>query len=752
MIVKFYSKKPTASKPSTIYQTVMKKTLFVLLPLIQVTTLFAQSQPPAIAPQPVTEEYFGTQVTDPYRNLENLDDPQVQTWMKAHADYARKTLDAIPGRQMLLNRMKELDDRQGFLVRGLQITENDQYFYFKSRPQDQQPKLYYRNGYEGQEVLLFDPEAYEEGKAYAVRSFTPSIDGSKVALSVTEKGAEVGHMRIINVKTRSLYPDRLERSRGADSWLEDHKRFTYTPFNTADTKKMESRRNQQAFIHTLGTPQSQDKPVFSAELYPELGIGPEQTPYLQYDKDTKLLYGLVTTVDNKLHIYYAPATQLTKPRLGWKPLFEPGQGAVYFGEWDSFVTDGTYFYFSSVKEKNQQRIMRMPVNAPDVEKAEVLVPAGDGTVDELTVTKDGLYFVRTSNGVKAALYFIAKGSKTIEPIPLPKAAGKLALNAKDINSSDLWVVLLGWTQDLTAYRYDAATRQFGPDKIYTENPAAFPEYEDMVVEELMIPSHDGVLVPLSLVYKKGTPRDGSAPVFMEGYGAYGMTMYPLFWLPTLLWAEQGGIYASPHVRGGGELGEAWHLAGKKTTKPNTWKDLIACAEYLVKDKYTSPRKIAINGASAGGILIGRAMTERPDLFAAAIPEVGVLNALRSENEPTGPSNVPEFGTVKDSVECKALIEMDSYLHLKEGTEYPATLVTAGFNDPRVIAWQPAKFAARLQADNTSDKPILFFTDYEAGHGHGNSKQKQFEKFADVLAFGLWQTGHPGFRPKEVEKK
>jgi prolyl oligopeptidase len=203
--------------------------------------------------------------------------------------------------------------------------------------------------------------------------------------------------------------------------------------------------------------------------------------------------------------------------------------------------------------------------------------------------------------------------------------------------------------------------------------------------------------------------------------------------------------AIAHVRGGGELGDEWHKAGQKTTKPNTWKDLIACTEYLINEKYTSPKNVAIYSASAGGILVGRAMTERPDLFAAVVPAVGCMNTLRGENSPNGPVNVPEFGTSADSVECMALIEMDSYLHLQDGEEYPATLVTAGMNDPRVIAWQPAKFAARLQAANASEAPVLFLPDYDAGHGMGDTKSKHFESLSDVLSFALWQTGAEGFQ-------
>jgi prolyl oligopeptidase len=278
--------------------------------------------------------------------------------------------------------------------------------------------------------------------------------------------------------------------------------------------------------------------------------------------------------------------------------------------------------------------------------------------------------------------------------------------------------------------------------------AEYPEYEGLVVEEILVPSHDGEEVPLSIIYREGTSLDGTAPTMIYGYGAYGISETPGFGPGFLLWAHEGGILTVAHVRGGGEKGYAWYEAGKKTTKPNTWKDLIACAEYLVDNRYASPGHIAINGGSAGGILIGRAMTERPDLFAAAIPEVGVMNPLRAEETPNGPVNAAEFGTVQDSVEALALMEMDSYLKLRDGTDYPATLVTAGMNDPRVIAWQPAKFAARLMAANASENPILLWVDFESGHGIGNTKSKQFESAADRLAFGLWRTGHPGF---EFEK-
>lgn len=283
-------------------------------------------------------------------------------------------------------------------------------------------------------------------------------------------------------------------------------------------------------------------------------------------------------------------------------------------------------------------------------------------------------------------------------------------------------------------------------------PIEYPEFKDIVSKEIMVPSHDGVMVPVSIIYNKNTKLNGDNPMLMMGYGAYGISMEPRFSSSfTLPYCTYGGIYVIAHVRGGGELGEAWHKAGFKTTKPNTWKDLIAVTEYLIKEKYSSPKRIAIWSASAGGILIGRAITERPDLFAAAIPEVGSFNTIRSELSPNGPGNIPEFGTVKDKTEFKALLEMDSFHHIKKGTAYPATLITAGMNDPRVIAWEPAKFAASLQNANTSSNPILFLTDFESGHGMGDSATKSIEKNSDLISFAYTYTGHPKFQPSKKIK-
>ena len=276
---------------------------------------------------------------------------------------------------------------------------------------------------------------------------------------------------------------------------------------------------------------------------------------------------------------------------------------------------------------------------------------------------------------------------------------------------------------------------------------AFDEPADVESKETKVSSYDGTLVPLSLIYKKGIKLDGSHPTLLDGYGAYSITIDPEFNPRYLAWIEQGGVLAFAHVRGGGEYGEEWHRAGMLQNKPNTWRDFIACAEYLIKQGYTSSAKLAGQGGSAGGILIGRAFTERPELFAAALSDVGLSDMIRDMFSPDGPLNVPEYGDLKDRQGFQNLFEMSAYYHVKDGTHYPAVMITTGINDPRVVPWEPGKMAARLQAATASGKPVLLRVDYHGGHGTiGGTKTQAEELSADKWSFLLWQFGVPAYQP------
>ncbi len=735
----------------------IKTSLFCLIiaPIFQFAIIKAQEKPPLAVVKPVENVYYGKKITDPYRYMENLKDSDVLQWIKKQSDYARRVLDSIPGRQSLIDKMKEYDQRRSSKVSNLIITDNDVYFYLKTTPDDETGKLYTRNGFGGKETLLYDPSEFSEDttQKYVISTISPSYDGSLVAFEIAPNGSENSIMLIINVKEKTLYHERIDRCWGVGaSWLPDNNGILLNKLQSTDLRDKNLMLNTKVYLHKLNSDPSTDKEIFSIKNNPLLKIKPEDVPIVIYDKESQYLFAFLTTADFRMNVYYTPGFELNTSSLSWKRLFKPDD-EVY-----DFQTTKNELYIYSGKNAPNNKILKTSLKNPDLTNAEVIVPENpeaiivapkaffdQGPLESFGLTSDGLYYAVSKNGVEAKLYFLPYGEDKATELSLPFAAGNISISSKGYKFQDVWVTISGWTSNSKRYRYLPDKSEFIPENISAV--AEYPELADLQVEELMVSSYDRVKVPLSLIYKKGIKRDGNNAVLIDGYGAYGISINPYFSPSFLLWAEEGGIFAFAHVRGGGELGEKWHLAGFKTTKPNTWKDLISCTEYLINKKYTSLGKVAIASGSAGGILVGRAMTDRPDLFAAVIPLVGDMNSVRAEESPNGPANITEFGTVKDSVECMALIEMDSYLHIKDGIKYPATLITAGMNDPRVSAWEPAKFAARLEAANASDKPILSWADFKSGHGIGDTKTKEFEKRADALSFALWQTGHPDFQIK-----
>jgi prolyl oligopeptidase len=697
-------------------------------------------QPPTA---PVEETICGMTVSDPYRPLENLQDPLVKRWFRQESRRARSTLQKIPGRRELIEKMHDFDRRKTTKVHSLFITDNDRYFYLRQTPADETGKLFCRDGFKGRERLLFDPETYsgKDGVRYVISKVAPNDDGSKVALTVSPNGSEDAVILVMEVKDRKIFPERIDRCWFASpSWIPDGSGFLYNRLRPGGLHDKQREMDSKVYLHLVGTDPSNDREIFSREKYPELDMRPEDIPGVDYDKESGHLYAFAFSVDRRLNAWYAPTDRLSGISIPWKRLFRPDD-EVY-----DFAATERELYLYTPRNAPHFTLLKTSLRDPDIAHAETVIPERpDATLSAFTLTCNGVYYTISVNGVREELYFRKFDALFPEKLELPFSAGTVALSSKGFRFPDVWAIMAGWNRDYRRFRFDPNSGSFRNETL--SSPAAYPEYESLTVEELMVPSHDGVRVPLSMVYSRNLVKNGKNPVLLYGYGAYGNALTPFFSPALLLWTWKGGLLAVAHVRGGGELGDAWHKAGMKTAKPNTWKDFIACAEYLVREGYTSSGHVAINGASAGGILVGRAMTERPDLFAAAMPQVGLLNPLRGEQSPNGPVNVPEFGTVNKPDECRALLEMDPYLHLRKGTSYPATLVTAGMNDPRVIAWQPAKFAARLMASTASPEPVLFFTDYEAGHGVGDPKSKQFESLADILSFGLWQTGHPDFQIK-----
>lgn len=696
-------------------------------------------KPPLAKIEIVTDNYFGTDIQDPYRYMENLQDTMVQNWFKDQADYSRSILERISGRQSLIDKMVEFNKRESSKVSRVFITSNDKYFYEKETPNDKAPKLMYKASRTSEETILFDPNTYgsNNDETYTISFFRPNDDGSKVAISVIQNGLELPDVILLDVNNLVLLPEILKRAYNY-YWTQDGENLLYQRFKDGDTKATDFYTNLKILRHKLYTKQEEDIDVFSNLKYPELEITPEHWNYPMITNGSPYIFINASKMANEGLIFYTHHSEFNKEHIPWKVLYDSSDKIIRFR-----VTDNELFLLSAKNSPNL-KILKTSLENPDIENAEVIIAEHrNAKISNFTITKDGIYYTLSFNGVQEKLYFKSHSKNESIELNLPQAAGAISLSAKGFRYRDVWVSLTGWTTDNLRYKYLFDTNEFLRDDL--SNNAQYPEFQDLVVEQLMVDSHDGLKIPLSLIYKKDLKLNGDNPVIIWAYGAYGYSWKPEFDPQLLLWTLEGGIVATAHVRGGGELGEKWRKGGFKTTKPNSWKDLISSTEYLINNKYTSKNKVAIHGMSAGGITIGRAMTERPDLFAVAIPKVGAMNALRFEQSASGKVNISEFGTVIDSIECMALIEMDAYHHIEDGIDYPATLVTTGMNDNRVVPWEPAKFAARLQAVNKSDKPVLFRVDYEAGHGVSEVKKTQFETMADVLSFALWQTGHPKYK-------
>ncbi|GAB2597807.1 prolyl oligopeptidase family serine peptidase [Spirosoma areae] len=709
--------------------------------LFVICALSAQTLPPT-PKRPVTDTYFGKAVVDKYRWLEDMNSQEVKDWFKAQGDYTNATLDQIPGRDKLVETFVAYDKLKSARINQVRRrggTLSSRYFYKKTLASETIGKLYYREGKTGPEQLLFDPATYGAGKKYTIAGFSPSEDGRLITMEISEGGAEVSVLRVMNVDTKTLLPDKIEPVWfGGGSWSADGKGFFYTPLNSADTKDPKRSIDTKAMYHVVGTDAKTDREVFSRAKYPESGIKPEEYAGVAFTDDKKYLIGGMYSVDQRAKCMIAPVGDLNKPVIGWKRLFMPEDSVK------SFEIIGDNVFFHSFKGTTKGRVLLTNLQNPDTKTATEILPPGQDKLEYIVAGKNYLFAIQ-SNGINTTIQQYDLKASRWTPVKLP-VSGTAWIDPYEPKTDDLVLGVTAWKQPTTIYDYNPATGQSLISPFHID--AKYPGIENLVVEEIEIPGHDGTKVPLSIIYNKNLKRDGSAVCYMTGYGSYGSSATPYFNPMMLALLNKGVVIAETHPRGGSEKGEDWYRAGYKTTKPNTWKDFIASGEYLIKNGYTAKGKLIGEGTSAGGILIGRAITERPDLFAAAISNVSCSNALRMENSANGPVNAAEFGTVKDSTECMALYEMDALHHVSEGVKYPAVMCIGGMNDPRVVAWQPGKFAGALQNASTSGKPVLMQVNYDNGH-FTEDKKVTFRNFANMFAFGLWQAGHPDFQPTQA---
>ncbi len=705
----------------------------------------------------VTEIFFGQSVTDPYRYMEDVKSPEVTAYLRAQGDYARTTLDAIPGRTAMENRINALSEA-GVQISGVQMaggkgstaasSSGGQLFYYKIAPGEKSRKLYTRDSLKSAERLLFDPQAISKsGERYALDSYVASPDGRHVIVGVAAGGSEETSIRVIDVATAKDTGLAIERIGFMDGthWASDSRSFFYNrlPAAIAGEKKNQYLRSQ-AYRHVLGRNASADELVFANGM-PNVSLMNIDIPSVAPTADGKYLIGKIEHGDaREISLYVVETNPQGLPNGAWRRAIEPKDQVT------NYAINGNSFYLLTHQNAPRYKVVRTSVSRPEFAMATTIVPHGDNVITEMKVALDALYIrdVRGGYDFLQRLNFsntVFSGGK-MEFIRLPSEGIRQIIT--DPKRPGAILRLESWTE---APKYVSVEERSANIADIGLQPKPAVDFSAIDEVKLSVTAKDGMKVPISLIYKKTTTLNGNNPTLLRAYGAYGITQSPTFSPATLAWLERGGILATCHVRGGGEFGEEWHRGGQKLTKPNTWRDLIACAEYMVARKFTRKEKMAITGGSAGGITVGRALTERPDLFAAVVPQVGLLDAMRAEFTPNGPPNIPEFGSVKTEDGFKGLFAMSSFHQVKDGTRYPAVLLMHGVNDPRVEVWHSAKMAARLQAavdSNVNANPVLLRLDYDAGHGIGSTRSQRNAELADVYSFLLWQFGDVEFQPKK----
>ena len=688
-------------------------------------------KPPMAVEKPVTETQYGQQVTDRYRYMEAMDAATV-AWMKAQGAYTRSVLDAIRPRAALERRIAAFSGSFGFVNSYASYGGNA--FYLQRVPGSDNFDLFVRDA--KSERRLVDVAALRAangGKPFAINFFAASPDGTKVAVGISQGGSEDASTWVYDVATGKQIAGPIDRTQfGSIAWTDDGTKIYLNRLQRMrpDSPPTDKYQNSTVQVWDL---HSEPRDILGATLGHGPKIAPTEFPIMVLSAGTPTaLFVNVNGVQNEIEVWTAPLAQADDPKTQWWPAVARSDDVT------AIEVRGNHLFLLSHHNAPTFQVLQMRIGER-VAQAKVLLEARpDRVIESIHAAKDALYVV-VREGVYARLLRISAEHAEPEEIALPVHGG-IGDTFTDQRVPGMALALESWTVPPTMFHYDSAVGRFADMHIGSSpayDPAAF------TVSDLQAKASDGVMVPETLVAPKGAR--GPQIVLVDAYGSYGISQLPVFSPRIITFMQEGADYAVCHVRGGGELGDAWRLAGKDANKPNTWRDLIACGEDLIARGVTTRDKLFIIGGSAGGITMGRAMTERPDLFAGVIDQVPAANTLRAEFSANGPDNIPEFGTTTTEQGFHNLFAMDSIQAVRDGTRYPPVMITTGLNDPRVSPWEPAKFAARLQASGTP-YPVLLRVEVEAGHGIGSTKTQRDEEFADVASFIFWRAGRPEWRP------
>lgn len=683
------------------------------------------------------DNYFDTIIKDEYRHLENLEDSSIVNWFKAQDNYSEKFLSNLTTQNTIVNQIKSYYLKGEVTNIKIKYTENGYAFFLRKDSNEIQEKLFFKENLDESEVELFNPLNFNQAsnREYTINYIQPSWNGKYVLISLGYDGVKGSEMIIIDIDKRKSFPEIITNADPESylgiSWLPDSSGFLYLYLPNLDPNDENYMLNSSTVLYRLGEDPNKRHIVFSSSSNSE--ITNKNLPIAKIlSKNDKYIIGYKASSENYWASYYAEITDLESESIRWKPLYTKEEKV--YADYGYFMNDS--FMYISGKKADNRTISSFSMDTKFPIETKVLVrEKKDEVITSLYAANNALYYSTSKYGVEAFFYEYKEGQET--KIKLPKVSGTVDLYSPSNESRNIQVSLDGWSFDYTRYIYKQG--EFSLDPLSSHQD--YPEFNDFVIKELEVSSHDGVKIPLSLIYRKDMVFNGNNPAFIYSYGAYGDSITPFFSPIFLYWVQQGGLFIVPHIRGGGEKGDSWHQQGMKTTKFNSWKDIIACTEYLIKNNYTSKDKTVLYSSSAGTIATGMAMVERPDLYEVFVADVPMLNPLRSEQRKYNATNYLEYGTIKDSIECMGLIKMDPYVNLKPNTGYPATLVISGFNDARIDAWIPGKFVARLQEYSTSNKPVLLDVIYDAGHEGGDTEEELIALYSKIFAFAFWQTNH-----------
>ncbi len=664
----------------------------------------------------IIDDYHGTKVADPYRWLEDDNSDETKAWVKSQNEVTFGYLKAIPQRAKIRER---LEKAWNYERTGVPFEHGGKWFFNRNSGLQNQSVLHVTESLAAEARVLLDPNTLSKDGTTSLTEAAPSEDGKWLVYGVSKAGSDWQEFRVRDIATGKDTGDLIEwvKFSGA-SWAKDSSGFYYSryPKPREGAALTEANKNQTVYFHQLGTPQSEDKLIYARPDQPDWGLHASVTDDGQY-----LIYNISHGTDPKNRLFYQDLTQA-------------GAGVVeLLNEFDAaynFIDNvGSVFYLHSDLKAPRYRVIAIDVTKPDRKDWREIIPEGEHKLDSVSCVS-GQILCKSLQDARSAMKAYDLDGRLIREIELPGIGTVGGFGGKRADKITHYA-FTSFTTPGAIYHYDVAS---GRSTLWRQPKVDF-DASPYETKQVFVRSRDGTKVPMFIVHKKGIKLDGTNAALLYGYGGFDISLTPNFSIGRAIWLEMGGVYALANLRGGGEYGAEWHLAGTKLRKQNVFDDFIACAEWLQKEQYTSPKKLAIMGGSNGGLLVGACMTQRPELYGAALPAVGVMDMLRFHRFTIGWAWKSDYGSSEEAAEFKAIYAYSPLHHLKPGTRYPATMVTTADHDDRVVPAHSFKFAAQLQACQANDgPPTLIRIETSAGHGAGTALAKVIEETADEWAF------------------